>query len=358
MARASKTLIKCGRVFDGEKFIYADVLTEGGMISKIEPNVTDSADFVFDASGKTVSAGLVDIHVHMRGISSEEYAIQGEMSCFPFGVTAAADASGKYGDAALLDSFMLKSLVFPAVSIKNNRADFTETEKALSKFGEKAVGIKVYFDSSNPELINTAPLIEAATFARERGLRVMVHCTNSPSPMRKVAEALQSGDIITHAFHGGINNAAVDGFECLISAQRRGVIIDAGFAGGVHTDFKVFREAVGRGLIPDTISTDITRLSAYKRGGRYGMTTCMSMAREAGLSEEQIFRCVTENAAHALGKKEAWGTLAVAARADIAVFDYTDEGFDLVDRAKNRIYSDMGYRCVLTISDGEIVFKD
>ena len=358
MARALKTLIKGGRVFDGEKFIYADVLTDGNVISKIESSITDDADFVFDATGKTVSAGLVDIHVHMSGVSSEEYGIHGEASCFPFGVTAAADASGKYGDAELLDSFWLKSLVFPAVSIKNNRADFTETEKALSRFKEKAVGIKIYFDSANPEICDTAPLIETCKFAHELGLRVMVHSTNSPSPMREVADALTKGDILTHAFHGGINNASVDEFECLFSAQKRGVIIDAGFAGGVHTSFAVFREAVKHGFFPDTISTDITRLSAYKRGGRYGMTTCMSMARVAGLSEEQIFKCVTKNAAKALGKEASWGTLSMGACADIAVFDYTDEGFDLVDRAKNRMKSDKGYRCVLTIANGEIVYKD
>ena len=43
--------------------------------------------------------------------------------------------------------------------------------------------------------------------------------------------------------------------------------------------------------------------------------------------------------------------------ADIAVFDYSDEGFDMTDKAKNHIASENGYRCVLTVVDGEIVYR-
>jgi type I restriction enzyme M protein len=53
---------------------------------------------------------------------------------------------------------------------------------------------------------------------------------------------------------------------------------------------------------PDTISTDITCFSAYKRGGRYGMTMCMNMAKNVGISEGDIFKAVTSNPAKVLGK--------------------------------------------------------
>ena len=70
----SKILIKNGRVWDGEKFYFADVLADNGKISKIgeiidEP-VNSATDFVFDAKDKIVSAGFVDLHMHMRGVSS------------------------------------------------------------------------------------------------------------------------------------------------------------------------------------------------------------------------------------------------------------------------------------------------
>ena len=52
-----------------------------------------------------------------------------------------------------------------------------------------------------------------------------------------------------------------------------------------YTVEDVLRSAFAAGQYPDTISTDITKNSAYKRGGRYGLPMCMSMARAAGMAE-------------------------------------------------------------------------
>ena len=88
------------------------------------------------------------------------------------------------------------------------------------------------------------------------------------------------------------------------------------------------------------------------------MTTCMSMAKEAGMDEEELFRAVTSAPAKILGKEGEWGALQVGKTADLAVFDYSNESFDLTDKAGNRFSSEKGYRCVLTVADGQIVYKD
>lgn len=352
----SKILIKNGRVWDGDRFYFADVLTEDEKISKIEDKIDDAADFIYDANGKIVSAGLVDAHVHMRGIN-KDFGIHAELSSIPFGVTAAADACGALGDKELLDSFMLKNVIFVPVEFRNNKACFDSAEKMLERYGEKAVGVKVYFDTHTSDVKDIEPLCEVVKFAEEKNLIIMVHSSNSPVPMPELLSVLRKGDILTHAYHGGTNNVSEDGFECIKTAKERGVIIDAGFAGHIHTDFKVFEDAIRCGAIPDVISTDITRFSAYKRGGRYGMTMCMSMARHLGMSEEDIFRSVTSTPAKALGKENEWGYLKIGRRADVTVLDYTNEGFDLTDKADNRIVSESGYRCILTVSDGEVVYK-
>ncbi len=353
----SKILIKNGKVWDGERFYFADVLTADAKISKIANKIDEAADFEYDASGKIVSAGLVDAHVHMRGISSIEFGVQAETSSIPFGVTAAADASGVHGNKSLLDSFMLKNLVFICAEFKDNKACFENAENMLKQYGEKAIGIKVYFDTQISKVKDIKPICEVVEFAEANNLIVMVHSSNSPVSMAELLGVLRKGDILTHAYHGGKNNVSEDNYECIKEAKKRGVIIDAGFAGHVHTDFKVFEGAVKSGTIPDAISTDITRFSAYKRGGRYGMTMCMSIAKHLGMSEEDIFKAVTSNPAKALGKENEWGHLQVGRCADIAVLDYTNEGFDLTDKAGNRITSETGYRCVLTVADGELVYK-
>ena len=352
----SKILIKNGKVWDGERFYFADILTENEKICKIADSIDECADFEYDASGRIVSAGLVDAHMHMRGIN-KYFGIHAEMSSIPFGVTAAADACGVLGDKALLDSFMLKNVIFVPVEFRNNKAYFESVEKMLEKYGEKAVGIKVYFDTQISEVKDVKPLCEVVKYADEKNLIVMVHCSNSPVPMSELLSVLRKGDILTHAYHGGTNNAGEDGFECIKTAKKRGVIIDAGFAGNVHVDFKVFGDAVCCDAAPDVISTDITRFSAYKRGGRYGMTMCMSVARHFGMNEEDIFRSVTSNPAKALGKENEWGYLKVDRCADISVLEYTNEGFYLCNKNGNEISSGKGYRCIMTVVDGEIVYK-
>ena len=354
----ARILIKNGRVWDGDSFFFADILTDGELISKIEPTITDEADHIYDATNKIVSAGLVDSHVHMRVHPSDKFAIQAEMSCFPFGVTAAADAGRTSGDMAILNSFMLKNVIFVNAHIHNNQTDFEHLEEALARFGDKAVGIKVYFDTNASEVTDITPLEQICSFSKIRGLRVMVHCSNSPTSMSEILNTLNEGDILTHAFHGGSNNAAEDNFASMRAAQARGVIIDVGFAGHIHTDFEILGRAIKSGIPPNTISTDITKFSAYTRGGRYGMTMCMNIARTLGMQEEDIFRAVTSNPAKALGKESEWGYLRVGRIADIAVLDYTDEGFDLTDKAGNHIKSPKGYRCVLTVSDGQVVYRN
>ena len=354
----ARILIKNGRVWDGTRFMRADILTEGQAISKIERDISINADFTYDAQGKLVSAGLVDAHVHMRGISSEKFGMQAEMSCFPFGVTAAADAGAGNGDKALLDSFLLKNAVFIEVSVEGNHAKLAEAQRRLSLYGDKAIGLKVYLDTTVFDVRDVTPLREACALARERGLRVMVHSSHSPVPMAELLGTLGRGDILTHAFHGGENNASLDGFCSMRKAQARGVIIDVGFAGHVHTDFGVLRAAIREGIIPDLISTDITRCSAFTRGGRYGMTMCMSIARSLGMCEEDILGAVTSRSAKALGKEAEWGTLAPGRAADIAVLDYTDAPFTLTDQAGNSVSDTKGYRCMLTVIDGQVVYTN
>ncbi|MCK5472050.1 dihydroorotase, partial [Candidatus Gracilibacteria bacterium] len=51
----------------------ADIFIRDGKISKIKDNLNQSkADIVINAKGKLVSAGLVDMHVHLREPGRED----------------------------------------------------------------------------------------------------------------------------------------------------------------------------------------------------------------------------------------------------------------------------------------------
>ena len=277
----AKILIKNGRIWDGNRFYFADILTDGEYISKIEDRIDDEANYTFDATGMIVTPGLVDCHIHMQGTEPDRFGINPEMSTIPFGVTAAADAGGAHACEELTKHYLVKNVTFVRVPIRNNQPDFQSAERKLALYPTTAIGLKVYFDTNSSEVTDIAPLAEICRYAQAHGLLVMVHCSNSPTPMSEILEVLNPGDILTHAFHGGVHTARDDDYKSMMEAKKRGVIIDAGFAGHIHTDFAVFRKAVSLGVLPDTISTDITRASAYMRGGRFGMTMCMSIDRKS-----------------------------------------------------------------------------
>ena len=348
-----KILIKNGKVWDGETFLYTDILVEGTIISKMENGISEDAEFCYDASGKIVSPGLVDIHTHMLGF----YGIHADLSCVPHGVTAAVEASTQANQKDMYNCLLVKHKLLVSCEIEDNRAQLDETEKLLEYYGEKAIGIKTYFDTASVHVRDVRPLKEICDYAKAHHLMVMVHCTGSPVSLTEVIDVLNPGDILTHAFNGSKHNAAEDGFACLKKAKKKGVIIDSGFAGFVHTDFKVFRDAVKEGVLPDTLSTDITRFSAYKRGGKYGMTMCMSMAKNMGMTEEEIFRAVTSSPAKAIGQERKWGYLKVGRCADIAVLEETENAYSLTDEKGNTVEDTVGYSCSLCIVNGEVVYR-
>ncbi len=344
-------IIKNGRVFDGEKLLFTDILIKGDKIAKLKPNIKDNADYIYDANGKTVMPGLVDAHVHLSG---GDYGAHPAMSTLPFGVTAVADAGVCH--PKLLSNCGVNYVSLVNVEIKDNHADFTNTIKILKQGGNEAVGVKVYFDKEISGVKDISVIKEVVEFATKRGVIIMVHSSNPPTTMLELVGELRKGDIVTHAYHGGENNVADCNFECIRLAKNKGVIIDVGMAGHIHTDFAILESAILSGAIPDIISTDITRFSAYKRGGKYGLPMCMSIAKHLGMQEIELFKAVTSTPAKVLKKDSVWGCIKKGGKADICVLDYADGGFDLTDKAGNNISSSNGYQNALTIFNGEIVY--
>ena len=64
-----KLLIRQGRLVDPVGGIggIMDVLVEDGKVAVIGSNINEPDARVIDARGLTVCAGLVDMHVHLRG---------------------------------------------------------------------------------------------------------------------------------------------------------------------------------------------------------------------------------------------------------------------------------------------------
>ena len=90
MDAASRIVLKGGRVFSGGKSFEADVVVCGGRIAEVTPEAAIlPGDKVVDCRGRWVSAGLVDLHVHLRepGFSSKETIATGTAAAAHGGFT-------------------------------------------------------------------------------------------------------------------------------------------------------------------------------------------------------------------------------------------------------------------------------
>ena len=345
-----------GRIFDGERFNEGGLYIEDGRIAEIGELSGRKADYTFDAAGDIVSAGLVDMHVHFEGISPDIYGISADAACLPDGVTAAAECGAEKGNKAFSDAMKVKNVIFAITDIRKDKAVLTRTKKVLSAYRDKAVGVKVYYDTGGWDIRSIDPLQEIVDFAKEKGLKTCVHSTHTPVPMVKIVETLSPGDILTHIYHGYEHPVDEDDFAAFRLAKEKGVILDAGHAGEVHTNFALFRKAVERGFLPDTISTDITCLSAYLRGGYYGLPMAMSFYRTLGVPEEMIWKAVTVTPGEVLHQKD-WGQLYAGGPADIAVLHRGKRPYALTDAAGNTLKDSFSYFCRLTVMNGQVLFK-
>lgn len=91
-----KILIKGGRVIDpaNKRDKIADVLVEDGRIAAVGENLPSEGAEVFEAEGKIVSPGLIDMHVHLRE--------PGQEAKEDFGSGSRAAAAGGYTRVATM----------------------------------------------------------------------------------------------------------------------------------------------------------------------------------------------------------------------------------------------------------------
>lgn len=354
----NRILIHGGTVWDGNAFSKSDILICDEIITKIEKSINENADFCFDVENMIVSAGFTDFHTHIKGISPEHIGIDYKKISYPFGVTHLIDASAEIGDINNILNSNIDISVLARVHIFGNKADFTLTEEILDKYSDKVIGLKVYLDTTFTEVTDARPLAEICEYARKRNLFVMVHTTNSPISMLEVADTLNKGDVISHVFHGGKNNACENDFAALKRAKEKGIILDTAFSVGYHIDYSIFKEAVSRGFLPDIISTDITTEQEYIGKEKYGLTTCMSIAEKLGMTLQEVLIAVTRNPTRLIKNPNNQGYLKIGKKADIAVIKREAKNLEISDTQNNIISINNAFNCVLTVNGNKVRYID
>lgn len=122
---SSSFIIRGGRVIDPENKIdkVADVLVVDGKIAAVEENITFSPHFEFNAVGKIVTPGLIDMHVHFRepGQEAKEDFLSGSKAAVAGGFTTVAtmpNTSPVVDNSALVRSMVKRAEDIGIVNIK------------------------------------------------------------------------------------------------------------------------------------------------------------------------------------------------------------------------------------------------
>ncbi len=380
-----KLLVKNGHIIDLKNDIdmYGDILVLDGVIVQIGENIEDSEAEVIDAKGMVVSAGLIDMHVHLRepGYEYKEDIRTGTKAAVAGGFTSVCcmPNTKPVCDEASVVRFIKERCddvgscrVFPVGAITKGLKG-----EELAEMGEmKKEGIVAVSDDGRP-VENGAVMRRALQYAAHFDLPVISHCeelslldsghmNDSETCTRlglrpivpAVEEAMIARDILiaehegkkVHIAHVSTKN----GIELIRQAKKRGVQVTCETAphyfsltdkavDGYNTNAKMNPplrgeedvEAVIAGLCDGTIDAIITDHAPhhideknlefeYAANGIVGLETSLALGitylvKTGKLTLAQLLQKMTYNPSNILNL--GLGEIALGAIADLTIFD-------------------------------------
>ena len=271
-----------------------------------------NAKKTLDVTNCIITPGLIDFHVHSYwGVNP--YGFNADPICLASGVTTTMDA-GSSGPINFLgfrklvyEQSRTRMLAFVAMAqhgvlndpgeLENLRfADPEAAAQAVAENRDVAIGIKVRMHKKSVGENSREALRLAVKAGEACCAPLMVHVGDTAISIEEIVDALRAGDIVTHCYtpqqpsivdkNGRLRDA-------VRKAQERGVIFDVAHAGG-HFDFDLVLRAMGDGLLPDVISTDLHgRLKQPGFGVVGDLPTIMTKFLALGLSLERIITACT-----------------------------------------------------------------
>jgi dihydroorotase len=335
-------IVKGGRVIDPAQRIdrTADVAVVAGKIAAIQPNLAaDQAADVVDARGKLVTPGWIDLHVHVGAPELTPGALlrDGVTSMVDGGSAGAdnIDALVSVAEAApnrvrIFLNVARTGVTTPGELLNIDAADVAAARQAIERHRTWIAGVKVRLSES----VAGDHDLEAVRRARQVAgpLPVMLHVGQTHSPLPKILELLNPGDIVTHPYSPPPHSILTDAGRVIpeiAAARRRGVRFDVGNGRTAHITWEMVEKATHDGFWPDTISSDMTGPGRTFRV--FDLPTVVSKFVMLGMPLNDAIACVTSHAAASVSAFKDLGTLKTGAAADLAVLDLRQGNFEFVD---------------------------
>lgn len=349
-------VIKGGRVIDPSQRISGerDVAVSGGRIARIDANIpATQARWVYDAKGKLVTPGLIDLHTHVYkyGITLN---VDPDIVGFGSGVTTLVDAGSTGANSfmgfrkyvmdpsptkiyALLNISTIGLIVTNEIYLDPRMIDARAAIRTINANRDRILGIKVRVNGRHSDLQHDLGVLKVAREVSDAvGLPIMMHWSTE----RELLAMLKKGDILAHPFNPASTNSAnlfgSDGEQAekvlpaILELKDRGIWTDVQLA-TTHHDWNVSEKAFKQGWVPDVISTDISRAPD---GQPASVLVPMSEFLHLGLPLEQVIAGVTANPAKVLNFPEKIGTLEPGTIADVAVLELVQGSFEYADQVR------------------------
>ncbi|MGX8700833.1 amidohydrolase family protein [Caproiciproducens sp.] len=343
-----KFVLKNGSLIDkNNHFLYtkSDILVENGVIQEIGPNLNPDCETV-DAEGLLVSPGMIDVHVHTQ--ISEEHKVEpdilgcrrGATAIIECGTVPADSVAGYAGIAEKAETrcFALLGAHSDHGMVRKDQIDVGSIHeevfrRAVREYPDLIVGLKCACSGSYTGEKGYDVVKKAKEMARELHLPTTVHIGRFPPDPGTLAPLLESGDVITHTFHGKEISVFENGSpkKPFAQARERGVLFDVGH-GRESFSWEVCKRALDHGFFPDLIGTDI--YYANMDGPVRSLAVVMSKLISLGMTLEDAVSCVTSKAAKTYHLKNL-GQLRVGCLADFTLFTLEDGPFTINDSYGN-----------------------
>ena len=338
-------VIRGGRVIDPARRFDAlmDVAVLRGKIAGVvAPGTASDAAEMFDATGKLVVPGLIDIHTHAR--SKEMPPL-----CLADGVTSLVDAGSQGADhiddvvavakgapnrVRVLLNIARTGILGDGELMDISRVDVAAARKAIDRHKDVIVGVKARISQSVAGKNDLESLRRAQAIVEPSRLRVMVHVGDTVSPLPAILALLKPGDIVTHVYSPPPHGIFDDNGQVLpdvLAARRRGIRFDIGNGRAGHITWAVAEQALRQKFLPDTISSDWTE--AGRTDQVFDFPNVLSKFLMLGMPLDQVLERATINAAHTFPVFGDLGTLRVGAPADISILELRGGEFTFVDNA-------------------------
>jgi dihydroorotase len=351
-------LVKGGMLVDPSQQLSAqrDIAITGHRVVRVAADIPPTqARHVLDASGKIVTPGLIDVHVHVYdGVAP--LGIPPDPSCIAKGVTTVIDAGSsgahtfpgfrKYvvnvADTRIHALLNISVVGQSTLSTDNPYGELLHLQYANPQLAIRTIernrdvilGLKVRLSRNITAENDMRVLGLAKEAAAAVGLPLMVHIGNSHSPVQEILNVMGKGDVLTHTFHGNAGGILDERGRVIPEVGRaveRGVHLDVGHGAGSFS-FDVCEKALAQGVVPGTISSDLHEYNV--RGPVFDLATTLSKFMHLGLTLEQVIQRATTNPAGVFAFPLKLGTLSEGSEADLAVFSLLEGNFLFTDSLK------------------------